>query len=107
MLDSSGNSLAGLVNSDSNFTVAEQFIVPNGTVTLRVGEVSTTTTIVILSTVSVPLAGESTHLFGPGDSVIGLNLTTVVLVDGASSFSQSHSWRWARSILRSTPMRSL
>ena len=56
VLDSSGNSLAGLVNSDSNFAAAEQVIVPNGTVSFRVGEESTTTTMVISFTVSVPLA---------------------------------------------------
>ena len=58
VLDSSGNSLADLVNSDSNFAVAEKVIVPNGTVTFRVCEVSTKTTIVISFTVSVPLAGK-------------------------------------------------
>ena len=47
VLDSSGNSLVGLVDSDSNFVV-----------TFRVGEVSTTTIIVISFTVSVPRAGE-------------------------------------------------
>ena len=62
--------------------VAEQFIVPNGTVTFRVGEVSTTTSIVISFTVCVPLAGENSYLVGPGDSEIWLNLTTIVLVDG-------------------------
>ena len=86
VLDSSGNSLAGLVNSDSNFAVAEQVIVPNGTVIFRAGEVSTTTTIVISFTVSVPLAGENTYSGGPGDSEIELNLTSVVLVDGALIF---------------------
>ena len=35
---------------------------------------------------SVLLAGESTHLVGPGDLEIGLNLTTVVLVGGAWIF---------------------
>ena len=56
-----------------------------GTVTFRV-EVSTTTTIVISFIVSVPLAVENAYLIGPGDPQIGLNLTTVVLVDGAWIF---------------------
>ena len=34
----------------------------------------------------MPLAGESAYLVGPGDSEIGLNLATVVLVDGAWVF---------------------
>ena len=107
VLDSSGNSLAGTVNSDSNFAVEEQVIVPNGTVTLPVGEASTTTSIVISLTVSVPLAEEDTSLVGPGDSEIGLNLTTVVLVDGTWIFTLSVVLlEVAHSILRSTPMRS-
>ena len=58
VLDSSGNSLVGLVDSVSNFAVVEQLFVPKGTtVTFRVGEVRTATTIVISFTVSVPLAG--------------------------------------------------
>ena len=36
VLSSSGNSLVGLVDSDSNFAVAEQVSVPDGTVTFRV-----------------------------------------------------------------------
>ena len=84
VLDSSAQFPRGLVNSDSNFAVAERVLVPNGTVTFPVGEVSTTTTIVISFTVSVPLAGENTHLVGPGDSEIGVNL----------AFSQSYHWRW-------------
>ena len=51
VLDCSGNSLAGLVNSDSNVAVAEQVVVPNGTVTFPPGEVRTTTTIEISFTV--------------------------------------------------------
>ena len=85
-MDSSGNSLVGLVDSDSNVAVAEQVIFPKGTVTFRVGEVSTTTTIVISFTVSVPLAGRNACLVGPGDSEIWSNLTTVVLVDGVWIF---------------------
>ena len=62
LLDSSGNSLVGLVYSDSNFVVTEPVIVPKGTLTFRVGEVSTTTIIVISFTVSVPGAGGRTCL---------------------------------------------
>ena len=71
VLDSSGNSLAGLVNSDSNVAVAEEVFVPNGTVTFPAGEVSTTTTIEIPFTVSVSLAEENTYLVCPGHSEIG------------------------------------
>ena len=85
-LDSSDNSPASLADSDSNFAVAEQVVVPKGTVTFRVGEVSTTTTIVISFIVSVPLAGKTAYLIGPGDPQSGLNLITVVLMDGAWIF---------------------
>ena len=47
VLDSSGNPFVGLAGSGFNFAVAEQFIVPNGTVTFPAGEASTTTTIVV------------------------------------------------------------
>ena len=84
VLDSSGNSLVGLVDSDSNSTVTEQVIIPTGTLTFQLGEVSTT--IVISCTLSVPLAGGKSHLVGTGDSEIGLTLTTVVLMDEARIF---------------------
>ena len=54
-LDFGSNSLVNLADSDSNFAVAEQVFVPQGTVTFRVGEVSTTTTMVISFIASVPL----------------------------------------------------
>ena len=43
---------------------------------------TTATTISISFTVSVLLAGWNTYLTGPGDPQIGLNLITVVLMDG-------------------------
>ena len=70
LLDSSGNSRAGLGNMDSYVTVAEQVIVPNGAVIFPAGEVSTMTTIVISFNVSVALADENTYLVFPGDSEI-------------------------------------
>ena len=56
-MGSGGNSLVSLEDSDSDIAVAEQVIVPKGTVTLQEGEVSATTTIAISFTVSVRLAG--------------------------------------------------
>ena len=91
----------GLVDSDSNFVVTEPVIVPKGTLTFQVGEVSTTTTIVISCTLSVPLAGGKSYLVRTGDSEIGLTLTTVVLMDEARIFIFSVGV----SVVRSTPMR--
>ena len=47
VLDCSGNSVVGMVDTDSNFVVTEQVVVPKGTLTFRVGEGSTPTIIVI------------------------------------------------------------
>ena len=84
VLDSSGNSLVGLVDSDSNFVMTESGIVPKGAGTFPVGEVGTTTVTVISFIMSVQRAGENAHVIGTGDSEIGLNLTPVVLVDTLS-----------------------
>ena len=73
LMDSSG---AGLGSRDSNVVVAGQVIVPHGAVTFSAD-------IVISLAVSVALAEENTSLVFPGDSEIGLDLTTVVLGDGA------------------------
>ena len=73
----------GLADSASHFAVAKQ-VVPKGTLTFRVGEVSTTKNIVISCTLS--LAGRKSYLVGTGDSEIGLTLTTVVLKDEARIF---------------------
>ena len=107
VLDSSGNSLVGLVDSDSNFAVADQIIFPKGTtVTFQVGEVRTTTTIVISFTVSVPLAGEMPICLVQATQRLGWILPPLFSwTERGSSFSQSLSGRWARSILRSTSTR--
>ena len=57
VLDSSGNPFVGLAGRDVNFAVAEQVIVPNGTVTFPDGEASPTTTIVVSFAEPVQLAG--------------------------------------------------
>ena len=57
VLDSTGKPFVGLAGSDFNFAVAEQVIVPNGTVTFPAGEASTTTTIVVSFAEPVQLAG--------------------------------------------------
>ena len=73
-LDSSGNSLVGLTDMDSNFAVAEKVVDPKGTGSFWIGEISITTTLVISFLVSVPLARENACLIGPGQSQIRLNL---------------------------------
>ena len=72
-LDSGGNSFVSLADSDPNFAVTEQGIVPTGTVTFQEGEISTTTTIAISLSVSV-------------DPQIGLNFIAVVLINGVWIF---------------------
>ena len=57
VLDYSGNPFVGLAGRDVNFAVAEQVIVPNGTVTFPAGEASPTTTIVVSFAEPVQLAG--------------------------------------------------
>ena len=57
VLDSSGNPFVGLAGRDVNFAVAEQVIVPNGTVTFLAGEASPTTSIVVSFAEPVKLAG--------------------------------------------------
>ena len=64
-LDSRGNSL--VADSDPNFAVAEQVIVPKGTMTFQESEVSTTTTIAISFTVLLLFAGWNAYSAGPGD----------------------------------------
>ena len=87
-----------LVDSDSNFAVTEKVLL-EGVVTFGVGEVSTTTTILVSLTVSMPFAGREPCLVGPGDSEIGLTFSTVVLVDGAWIFIfLVVLWECARSI---------
>ena len=83
LLDPGGASLG---NKDSNAVMDGQVTVPGGTVTFSVEKVSTMTTIVISLTVSVAFAEEDTSLVFPGDSEIGLDLTTVVLGDGTWIF---------------------
>ena len=57
VLDSSSNPFVGLAGRDVNFAVAEQVIVPNGTVTFLAGEASPTTSIVVSFAEPVQLAG--------------------------------------------------
>ena len=86
-LDSGGNSFVSLADSDSNFAVAEQVIVPKCTVTFQAFAIS--------FTVSVLLAGWNAYLTGPGDPRIGLNLITVVLMNGAWIFVFSVTFQLA------------
>ena len=66
------------------------------------------TSIVISFTVSVALAEENTSLVFPGDSEMGLDLTTVSLGNGTWIFIFSATrLEVKRSILGPTPMRSL
>ena len=58
VLNSSDNSLVGLVDSNSNSVVTKPGVVPKGTWTFREGEVSTTTITLISFTMSVQRAGE-------------------------------------------------
>ena len=83
LLDPGGASLG---NRDSNVVMEGQVTVPGGTVTFSVGKVSTMTTIVISPTVSLARAEEDTSMVFPGDSEIGLDLTTGVLRDGTWIF---------------------
>ena len=83
LLDPGGASLG---NRDSNVVMEGQVTVPGGTVTFSVVEVRTMTTIVISPTVSLARAEEDTSIVFPGDSEIGLDLTTVVLGDGTWIF---------------------
>ena len=55
--DSSGKLFVGLASSDVRFAVAEQVIVPYGTVTFPVAEASITITIVVSFAEPVQLAG--------------------------------------------------
>ena len=84
-----GNSLVGLVHSDSHFVATEPVVVPKGTLTVRGDEVSTTTITVISFTVFMQRAVGKAHVVGPGDSETGLNLTPVVLVDEVWIFTFS------------------
>ena len=59
VLDSSGKPFVNLAGSDFKFAVAEQVIVPNGTVTFPAGKASTTTTMVDSLAEPVQLAGGS------------------------------------------------
>ena len=83
LLDPGGASLG---NRDSNVVMEGQVAVPGGTVTFSVVKVSTMTTIVISPTVSLARAEEDTSMVFPGDSEIGLDLTTGVLRDGTWIF---------------------
>ena len=83
LLDPGGASLG---NRDSNVVMEGQVTVPGGTVTFSEGKVSTMTTIVISPTVSLARAEEDTSMVFPGDSEIGLDLTTGVLRDGTWIF---------------------
>ena len=79
--DSSGNPFVGLAGRDVNFAVAEQVIVPCGTVTFTAGEASTTTTIVDSFAEPVQLAGGNASfriaLWSGADVLCGKN--TVIL----------------------------
>ena len=75
--DSSGNPFVGLAGSDVNLAVAEQVIVPNGTVTLPAGDASPTTNIVVSFVEPVQLAGGSASfriaLWGRAEVLCGKN----------------------------------
>ena len=95
-LDSGCNSLVSRADSDSDVAVAEQAIGPKGTVTFQEGAVSTATTIAISFTVSVLLSFFFfAYLTGPGEPQMGLNLVTVVLMDGVWIFIFSVTFQLA------------
>ena len=63
---------AGLGNQDSNVVMEDLVTVPDGTVTLSAGKVSTMTPIVILPIMSGALAEENASLISRGESETGL-----------------------------------
>ena len=76
VLDPSGKPFVGLAGGDFNFAVAEQGIVPNGTVAFPAGEASTTTNIVVSFVESVQLAGNASFriaLQGRAEVLCGKN----------------------------------